>query len=93
MMRALNRHVERVFSQAAKTTKWGRRKVARDLRSDRHLNLQPDRYERIEADGAWFIKIGFRLETCSQTWPRFREAPFAFTPLSGRAPKCTQIID
>jgi hypothetical protein len=30
MMRALNRHVERVFNPSRKDTKWGRRKLARD---------------------------------------------------------------
>jgi hypothetical protein len=30
IMRALNRHVERVFNPDRKETKWGRRKLARD---------------------------------------------------------------
>ena len=30
VMRALNRHVERVFDLSRKDTKWGRRKLARD---------------------------------------------------------------
>src|ERR1700675_3888263 len=30
VMRALNRHVERVFDPARKQTHWGRRKLARD---------------------------------------------------------------
>jgi hypothetical protein len=30
VMRALNRHVERVFNPARKDPSWGRRKLARD---------------------------------------------------------------
>jgi hypothetical protein len=30
MMRALNRHVERVFDPSLKETKWGKRKLKRD---------------------------------------------------------------
>jgi hypothetical protein len=30
VMRALNRHVERVFDPSRKETHWGRRKLARD---------------------------------------------------------------
>ena len=30
MMRALNRHVERVFNPSRKDTHWGKRKLARD---------------------------------------------------------------
>ena len=30
VMRALNRHVERVFNRARKETHWGKRKLARD---------------------------------------------------------------
>jgi hypothetical protein len=30
VMRALNRHVERVFDSSRKETHWGRRKLARD---------------------------------------------------------------
>jgi hypothetical protein len=30
VMRALNRHVERVFNPSRKETQWGRRKLARD---------------------------------------------------------------
>jgi hypothetical protein len=30
IMRALNRHVERVFDSSAKKTHWGKRKLARD---------------------------------------------------------------
>jgi hypothetical protein len=30
VMRALNRHVERVFNPSHKDTHWGRRKLARD---------------------------------------------------------------
>ena len=31
MMRALNRHVERIFDSSRKETHWGKRKLARDL--------------------------------------------------------------
>lgn len=31
VMRALNRHVERVFNPSRKETHWGKRKLARDL--------------------------------------------------------------
>jgi hypothetical protein len=62
VMRALNRHVERVFNSSRKKTHWGTRNLARDRKVTKRVRSTPSKWVETQLEFAKWRRIQRRMQ-------------------------------